>query len=353
MLPLPPSQDNGDARTALGNLLAADIDTHRFRNAIRFLHRCFESYVSTCPVPFISPGLIVTPEIRVQSELYLPISDIAAVFHRLYSAALTYPPMLSSTPFHNALSWADTFVELPPCLQFSVNPALLLERLLIDRDLLTDFLLDSFLPQRFCGGLGRYPEQQKFIREWLATRRTRTLHCLDAACGTGEETYGLALLLSDHGFAPEEIRINGWTLEPLEVWAATHRRLPHDTYRESLLREAASVPVQRGYDRCISFSCQDILSSPQPSTCGENSLFDLILCNGLLGGPIIHEKEALDRAAGHLAALLSPGGILLAADHFHGGWKQKCPQSDLRALFESHGFRYVDAGEGVGGLKPD
>jgi chemotaxis methyl-accepting protein methylase len=361
MHPLSPSLDTGDARTALGSLLAADIHTDRFRNAIHFLHHRFETYASTCPAPFISPGLIVTQEIRVQSEQYLPIAEIAAVFYHLYSAALTYPPILSSTPFHTPLSWADTFVELPPFLQFSVNPSLLLEKLLVDRDLLTEFLFASFLPRRFYGGSGRYPEQQKCIKEWLVTRKTGTLHCLDAACGTGEETYNLALLLSEEGFAPEEIRITGWTLEPLEVWAATNRRIPHDTRRETLLREATSVLTQHGYDRCISFSCHDILSSSQPTTCppknsaraaGENNLFDLILCNGLLGGPIINESEQLDRAAAHLAALLSPGGILLSADHFHGGWKQKCPQAELRALFERHGLQYIDTGEGVGGLKP-
>jgi chemotaxis methyl-accepting protein methylase len=363
MPPRPPSLETRDASTTttLGNLLATDVNTDRFRNAIYLLHRRFEIYASTCPVPFISPGLIVTPEIRAQSELYLPIAEIAAVFSRLFSAALTYPPILSSTPFHNALSWADTFVELPPFLQFSVNPSLLLKRLLTDRDLLTEFLFASFLPRRFYGGLGRYPEQQKFLREWLVTRRTVALNCLDAACGTGEETYGLALLLSEEGFTPEEIRITGWTLEPLEVWAATHRRIPHDTRRETLLREASLVLAQHGYDHCISFSCQDILSSSQQTTChpktraraaDENSLFDLILCNGLLGGPIINRSEQLDRAAAYLAALLSPGGILLAADRFHGGWKQKCPQTELRALFERHGLQYIDTGEGVGGLKP-
>ena len=82
------------------------------------------------------------------------------------------------------------------------------------------------------------------------------------------------------------------------------------------------------------------------------SRFNLILCNGLLGGPIIHEKEQLDRAVGNLARLLTPGGILLAADNFHGGWKQKCPQKNLRALFELYGLKSFQAGEGVGGLKP-
>ncbi len=362
MHPLTPSMEARDACTSLGNLISGDINANRFGSSILRLQRHFEIYDSTCPKPVISPGLIVIPEVRIQSELYLPIADITAVFNRLYSAALTYPPILSSTPFHNSMSWADTFVELTQYVQFNANPALLLEKLLTNRELLIDFLFASFLPRRFYGGLGRYPVQQKFVREWLKTVRAGTLQCLDAACGTGEETYGLALLLSEEGLSPEEVRIVGWTLEPLEVWAATHCRFPHNPRREALLRESAAALFRRGYDRCISFSCQDILTLPTPPLpslynrgggTGEKRMFDLIICNGLLGGPVMHDRGHLDRAAGNLAQLLSPGGILLAADRFHGGWKRKCPQNELRASFEAHGLLYVDTGEGVGGLKPD
>lgn len=337
------------------------VDINSFQDALRRLHSRFRVYVCSCPAPAIAPGLIVTPEIRIQSELYLPAAEITAVFNRLYRSALGYPPILSSTPFHNALSWADVFAGLPPHFQFSANPALLLEKLLTDRDLLTEFLFASFLPDRFYGDIGRYPGQQQFIREWLVTRKAGTLFCLDAACGTGEDTYALALLLSGEGVAAEDIRIEGWTLEPLEVWTAAHRRFPHNRRREALLRGETSALFQQGYGRRISFSCRDILTSPSPSSPRENSvkrgrengLFDLILCNGLLGGPIVHGREQLDRAVGNLAGLLSPGGILLSADNFHGGWKQKCPQSELRASFETCGLKYVAAGEGIGGLKPD
>ncbi len=354
---LPPSPEVRDACTDLDSLLTADINANRFRSVIVRLQRSFDIYAATCPAPFISPGLIVTPEIRIQSELYLPMADIVSAFNLLYSFALTYPPILSSTPFYKAMSWADTFVELPPYLQFSVNPALLLAKLLADRDLLTEFLFVSFLPRRFYGGFDRYPEQQKCIRKWLIPGKTGTLHCLDAACGTGEGTYNLALMLSAGGFAPEDIRIEGWTLEPLEVWAANHRRFPHDTYRKVLPRSAATALIQREYRCRITFHCRDILTSPQPEYCGragdKRGPFDLILCNGLLGGPIINQKAQLDRAVGNLAQLLAPGGILLAADNFHGGWKQRCPRTELRTSFELSGLGSFEAGEGIGGLKPD
>lgn len=328
--------------TATLETLLAPVDKSHFQGAVRRLHTLFDIYARTSPVPLPAPGLIVTTEIRTQCERYLPIADISAAFNRFYAAALTYPPILSSTPFHNAMSWADTFASLPRQFRFSANPARLLEALLADGDLLTRFLFASFLPGRFYGIIGRYPGQQEVIREWLATRAGAVLHCLDTACGTGEDTYGLALLLSEHGFSPTAVQVEGWTVEPLEVWAATHRRFPHDRRRETLLREATAPLFEQGFRTRISFRRTDLTRIPlNPAVPrGEEagiSHCDLILCNGLLGGPIIHEKGPLARTVANLAQLLTPGGILLAADNFHGGWKQKCPQGELRALFKVNG----------------
>ena len=340
---------------ALGTLFAP-VDKNSFQGAIRRLHTQFTLYATTCPLPLPAAGLIITPEIRSHCELYLPIADITAIFNRLYAAALTYPPILSSTPFHHAMSWADAFAALPTQFQFSANPARLLEALLADSTLLTRFLFASFLPDRFYGGIGRYPVQQQFVREWLVTRKTGAVRCLDAACGSGEDTYGLAMLLSEEGFLPAQIQVEGWTVEPLEVWAATHRRFPHNLRREAQLRRATSLLFEQGFETRISFRCVDLTSIPlnPPLREGEvprTGLFDLILCNGLLGGPIINRKDDVERAVGALARLLAPGGILLAADNFHGGWKQRCPQGELRASFERHGLQTVDSGEGVGGVK--
>lgn len=323
------------------------VDKVRFQSTIRRLDKLFNSYAGTCPVALPAPGLIITPEIRAQCELYLPVQEVASAFNRLYAEALSYQPILSSTPFHNSMSWADTFRALPPQFQFSANPARLLESLLADRELLIRFLFASFLPDRFYGGIGRYPGQQKFVREWLPQRSAGTLHCLDAACGTGEASYGLAGLLSEEGLLPERIRIDGWTLEPLEVWAATHRRFPHDPQHEIRLRQATLPLFEQDFAECLHFDSVDLTAFQ------SSARFDLILCNGLLGGPIIHDNARLDHLVDTLARLLEPGGMLLAADHFHGGWKQKCPQHKLRALFEKSGLNFFEAGEGIGGLKPD
>jgi SAM-dependent methyltransferase len=341
------SLEAGDASENLRKLFKADINTDRFQSAIQRLQNRFDIYTSTCPAPFIAPGLIVTPEIRRQCQIYLPIDEITSAFNLLYRSALNYPPILSSTPFHKALSWADAFAGLPSHVQFSANSALLLKKLLNDRDLLLEFLFESFLPRRFYGGFGRYPDQEQFIREWLGQRQKDSLRCLDAACGTGEDSYGLVNLLIECGFDAEGLRIEGWTIEPLEVWAAAHCSFPHDRQREVKFREKTA----RLFDTCcgsrISFRCADLTNPPSAEP------FDLILCNGLLGGPIVNNLHELKRVVGGLSGLLAPGGILLAADSFHGGWKQQCPQQELRALLEMNGLKTFQAGEGVGGLKPD
>ena len=327
-----------------------------FHNIVRRLHTLFTLYANTCPVPIPAPGLIVTAEVRNQCECYLPIGQISAAFFALYRSALSYPPVFSSSPFHKALSWADVFAALPRNFQFSANPARLLEALCADPALLTEFLFASFLPARFYNGFGRYPRQLESIRSWLMERNLKTVRCLDAACGTGEGVYDLAFLLADLGFAPDDIHIDGWTLEPLEVWSAITRRFPHNRRGETEQGKAASVLIRNGYLRCMSFTCRDMFlptSGAALSECGEQGGFDIILCNGLLGGPILHEKEELGLAVGNLAELLAPGGVLLAADSFHGGWKQHCPQSQLQAVFESNRLKACEAGEGIGGLKSD
>jgi SAM-dependent methyltransferase len=157
----------------------------------------------------------------------------------------------------------------------------------------------------------------------------------------------LARLLLDSGVPAQYSLLEGWTLEPLEVWAAAHGRFPHDPPREALFREETGACFEQGFDKAIRFCCADILGPP------EAEPFDLILCNGLLGGPIIHERCKMNAIVRNLADLLAPGGVLLAADHFHGGWKQKCPQQELRASCELNGLMTTDAAEGVAALKSD
>lgn len=314
---------------------------------MRHLDQLFCSYAATSPQPLPAPGLLITPEIRLQSELYLPIKEIRRLFNRLYAAAVEHAPILSSTPFYHCPSWADCFAGLPSWLQFSANPARLLERLLDDQQLLTRFLFFSFLPGRFNGaGFGRYPGQlgwlQQHLSEWSGS-----LRLLDAACGSGEGTWELAELLVEQGWQPERVQFEGWTLEPLEVWAAQVQCLPHQPEREAVYQQRVQPLREQGWGERISFRGTDLLVQQI-----ESATFDLILCNGLLGGPIINHSTQLQQILNQLAGLLVPGGMLLVADHFHDGWKKQLPEAVLGEFMEKSGLLVQQAGEGLAGVKP-
>lgn len=341
-----PSLDPEAARRHLELLLVAPPWPASFQRAVKRLNDRFLVYAATSPAPLPAPGLAITPEIRCQSEIYLPIKEVAGCFNRLYRSALAYPPIFSSTPFHDALSWADAFSALPPKFQFSANPARLLEALFGNRNLLQEFIFACFLPRRFYGGFVRYPKQEAFIREELTKKQDKPLRCLDAACGDGAGCYGLARLLLDGGWQPDQFAIEGWTLEPLEIWAAAHVSFPHDPHREWLFRSWTGPVFELRADSALLFRQADLLQRPPAS-----ERFDLILCNGLLGGPIINRRNGLSQAVSNLAALLRPGGVLLAADHFHGGWKKQNPGEFLGALCKECGLKVMEAGEGIAALK--
>ncbi len=80
--------------------------------------------------------------------------------------------------------------------------------------------------------------------------------------------------------------------------------------------------------------------------------YDVIVCNGLLGGPVLHGVEDLTKAVTALSARLRAGGILLAADRFHGGWRKLTPGWMLMELFRKCGLIATAFGEGVAGEKP-
>jgi SAM-dependent methyltransferase len=345
-----PSRDPGDAERALATLVKPRPDSTLFASRIRRMQRMFSAFKGFSPPPWASPRLEITPEICYQSEQWLPLADISSHYFCLYRQVLTYPPVLSSTPFAQASSWASIVAGFPAFLEQRVNPAELLEQLVMDDDLCMKFLFWSFMPGRFYGsGSDRYPGQTSTINEWTWQRRGqgKRLRCLDAASGDGANSYALARLLVEQGWSPDRFRIEGWTLDPMEAWAAAHGRFPHDSARETSFRTATADCFAQGSAEALLFCPADILNAP------DTEPFDLILCNGLLGGPIMHAGYEMAAVMRNLTRLLAPGGMLLAADHFHDGWKQKCPQQGLRALCEQNGLLTIEATEGIAVLKPD
>ncbi|MBT1073236.1 class I SAM-dependent methyltransferase [Pelotalea chapellei] len=332
----------GDAAANLHKIFSPTIDQASFQPDLQRLKSLTAGYVAFCPSPWPAPGLVVTSEISGQSEVWLPLDMIRPVFERLYRKVLRYPPILSSTPFSGASSWASIVAAFPEFIKHCCTPASLLDALLTDDELREKFIFWSFMPRRFYGaGSNRYPGQTVFVREWLQGRTLKTVRCLDAACGDGESSYALASLVLESGVRVDKCSVEGWTMDPLEVWCAAHSCFPHDARRQAGFRAATGQLFSGGGHKCLTFLQADLLNAP------VTERFDLIVCNGLLGGPIISDVSQVEMIAQNLTALLQPGGLLLVADHFHAGWKKRLPTAVIAGRFAECGLRVREAGEGL------
>jgi chemotaxis methyl-accepting protein methylase len=210
------------------------------------------------------------------------------------------------------------------------------------------FLFSLFLPHHYGGTFDRYPAQGALLRDWLtATRPEGMVRCLDAACGSGEGSYELAMLLLDRGYAPENLEVHGATVEPLELFAAAHGWFPHDPERQAAYRRRLRRLFAEGTAKRIVFYREDLIE--EEGAAGE--AYDIIVCNGLLGGPLLNERKKLAGTVSRLCARLKPGGILLADDRFHGGWKRATPTDVLREMLAGNGLTLLESCEGVAGVK--
>jgi chemotaxis methyl-accepting protein methylase len=326
-----------------GVLADADLEGRIVR-----LDERFRAYAASAPHGLWAQGLVVTDAMRRQTEIYLPLAEIRQAFRRLFSLALTFSPCLQASLLHTANCWLDVLTELHPLVS-RPNPAALLRRLMADEELRCRFLFASFLPRRYGGAFGRYPGQAEFLRRWLGTSRARLAHgvrCLDAACGCGEGTYELARLVLECGYPAVAMTVTGATLEPLELFAAAHGFFPHDAGRQAeFIRRVEPRRLGRETER-IRFVLEDLRTS---ASAGQR--YDVILCNGVLGGPFFPGGEDVAPIIERLAGRLAPGGVLLAADRFHAGWKRALAPDAVAALLRRSGLRPVSIEEGVGGVK--
>jgi chemotaxis methyl-accepting protein methylase len=340
-----PSLDTALSEERLKTLLVSgNLEEPDLSRRVQRLELLFRLAALASPVPLWAPGLRIVREWRTVTETFLPWAEIAPAFRRLISRALRYPP--PSDPLAPCPSWPD-FLNRNPVGTTSAKPALLLQRLLTDEAVRRRWLFTLFLPKEHGGGFGRYPAQSTFLRDWLTHRRSRTasrLSCLDAACGCGEGTWELAQLCRESGFRPEEITLCGSSLDPLELFAAAHAAFPHDARREREYRLRILPHVAAGFAERIHFVRED-LSVP----IGSPEKYDLILCNGLLGGPLLHEPGQMERVMVGLVRRLKPEGVILAADRFHEGWRKLHPNGAREALLSRCGVRILECGEGIGG----
>lgn len=346
VLPHSPSLSIDTADLALSRLLVAGtIRDDDLQSRIARLSMSFRAYARSSPVPCWAPGLVVTDEMRRITEVYIPYEEVRGALIRFCRVALKgehpIPPLVDGV-----YSWLDLLNLLPadiPCM----NPSSMLSRLLEDPDLRKRFLFSLYLPARYGGAFGRYPDQTAFLRDWLKgleVSRFMPVRILDAACGSGEGVYELAALCLEAGFTPSALCVTGITISPLEIYSAAHASFPHDSSRETQFRRVVQALHLSGAVAGLRFAAADI------QMWRSEDQYHVIVCNGVLGGPMMHDREEVMRCVRGLVGNLAAGGILLAANRFHGGWQKVFPHAEMERIFCQCGLRCLDIGDGVAGV---
>ena len=345
-----PSFDEDTVSSRLKRLLVSGpLSDHDLERRCTRLTERFRVYAACSPHGMWAPGLILTHDMRSFAEQYLPVAEIGRALERLIVRSLRVAPVLEGSAIRTAATWPDLLGQLQPVIGHP-NPGRLLRELLDDGEERRRFLWRVFLPSRYGCDFDRYPEQGKFLRRWLSQSQIPSngvVRCLDAACGTGEGTYELARLVHESVAGRSDWLVDGVTLEPLELFAGAHGYFPHDPARQAAFRCRVTALMAMFPAKRLSFERGDLAADGSAAGPG----YGVIVCNGLLGGPFLHEEQLLAAAVANLAARLEPGGILLASDRFHGGWKKRICRDDLRRLLAGCGLRLLPAEEGIAGVK--
>lgn len=323
-----------------GTILDDDLQSRAFR-----LARSFRAYALFSPVPCWAPGLVVTEEMRRVTEGYIPYDEVRGAIIRFCRVALKsghpMPPLLDGV-----CSWLDLLALLPPDISCP-DPSSMLERLMKEADVRKRFLFSLYLPARYGGAFGRYPKQMAFFRDWVnaqSKNRLSPVRILDAACGSGEGVYEVAAVCCEAGFAPAALHITGVTISPLEIYSAAYACFPHDSSREAAFRRFVRPLHESGSVSGLRFVAADI------QTWQSEEPYHVIVCNGVLGGPMMPDREEVIRCVQVLVGNLAAGGILLAANRFHGGWQKVFPHAEMERIFRRCGLQCLGAGDGVAGV---
>lgn len=269
--------------------------------------RLFRRYES--PPPW-TPGVAVTQEMRVRYEIHMPVHEYLHDLGKLLTGFVPHPSWLpfvlrtvrNDVPARSLpepLSIPDVWSQLPPWLagRLSLRHGELLP--------LACALADS---KRFGSGFGRYPAQMDVIKQWAAARYGRMLSVLDMGCGTGEGTWEMASAIARS--AGCSTRAVGMTREPLEAWMAASRCIPH--WPERGLRYQAFRP-----------GSQPVFLAADATVAPLNMAFDLIVINGLAGGPAFNADAQYCRLLDALERCSHRETRLLLANRFHDGCRPR------------------------------
>ena len=238
--------------------------------------------------PWWARDLIITPELRAAYEMWLPMREF---LHDLKTIGQAWLPSEECLPLPLR---HDIFLSLPDL--WAALPSSLEGKLCFSPQELLAFFCALADPPRFGTICGRYNDELALIKD-LARPNMRVL---DIACGVGLNTLEIAATSGGETI--------GLTSEWLEVWMATHRCLPHDSLREQDIRRFPhdlNVRFQLGRAEFFAFE--------KP--------FDLIVCNGLVGGRFFHSEAHYAAFLDSCRACLAQNGSILLANHFHEGAK--------------------------------
>ncbi|GFO62171.1 chemotaxis protein CheR [Geomonas paludis] len=342
-----PTTDASEIRLRLERLLIpGSLLDAALERRIERLSSEFAGYAASYPLPLWAPGLALSNEMRGLTEALFPLARPRALFELILRRGCRFVPLLPGSYLYSSASWLDLLQKLSPRLR-SPDPAPMLRLIAEDGDARAAFLFALMLPQHFGGGFDRYREQYRWLAGWLGGQagHSKGIRVLDAACGSGEGTYQAAQLVAEAGLGAASV-VHGSTLEPIELFAAAHLHFPHDPEREREYRNRVQPVLGVDGGPSLEFYLDRVDAAP------EREPYHLVLCNGLLGGPMLHEPVQLAAAFAGLAARLAPGGLLLAADRFHAGWRLRVPREALIASLRAAGLTPIEVPEGIAAIKP-
>lgn len=156
--------------------------------------------------------------------------------------------------------------------------------------------LERYIPELF-----RNKTQADTVRVW------------SPACATGEETYSLAMLLTEHARtldSPPSLQVFGCDLDEAAIQLARAGQYPEaiaadvseERLRKFFVKDAKGYRVRRELREMVLFAAHDLLKD------APFSRMDLISCRNLL---IYLNREAQQRVLDTLHFALKPGGFLL------------------------------------------
>jgi predicted O-methyltransferase YrrM len=232
-----------------------------------------------------TPGMIVTPELAARFDTFVPWQQVARSLRRVARAFLPseewIPMMLRDGTLETLL---DLWQELPE----------ICGRAAPEEDALLEFFCACADPPRYGTDAGRYPQQLKMLQEL-----NRPAKLLDLGCGIGLGTLEMSDALGTASAC-------GVTIEPLEVWMAERRTLPHDPRRTAHFQRWKHL-------KNVTFRAADITSYH------SDEQYDMIVCNGLVGGRFLNSRKSMETFLDCLEMNVTPEGIFAAANSFHQG----------------------------------